>query len=311
VRFSADGKKLFYVTVRENTPGTVFVMDLSGSLGASAAGGAAKELYKGDSPMAWALWSPDGKYISVGEVATQAKGDLGNLVAVKCIAVDTGKVTDILDDSVMIHDWMPDSKSIVAVVVKAKVGESALKGTLTQFTLDGKSTPIAEIVAGKDLSVDVSADGRDVLVTASVAGKPGEALAEPEDAELNALFSCSIEKKEAAKLAAGPVSCAFFSPDDKRIVLARAGDKPSLVVVDRDGKNEQTLATGILNQSEGFADSARFLPAWAGSDAVIFWKNRVVIGASGKAVTTMKATLDGKPATSLQTQFELLLEKAK
>jgi len=153
VQFSADGKKLFYVTTRENTPGTVFVTD--------ASGGAAKELYKGDSPMAWALWSPDGKYISVGEVATQSKGDLGNLVAVKAIAVDTGKVTDILDDSVMIHDWTPDSKAIVAVVVKAKAGDqekgggNVLKGTLTLFTLDGKQTPIAEVIAGKDLSVDV------------------------------------------------------------------------------------------------------------------------------------------------------------
>ncbi len=98
--------------------------------------------------------------------------------------------------------------------------------------------------------------------------------------------------------------------DGKRLLCVRNEEKARLTVLDRDGKNEKTLAKDMLNQGEGF-DSTRFLPVWASNDTILFWKDRVVVGPGGKAVTTLSVKLDGAPPVNVQLKLDALAEKAK
>ncbi|HUU44043.1 MAG TPA: hypothetical protein VMX57_09695 [Planctomycetota bacterium] len=300
VAFSRDGKKLMCVMMSENSAGDVYV--------ASGDGTGAKKIFTSDQPMAYATWSPDAKYIAVGEVSQEGKGDLGNLVNVRVVDVATGQGRDVARDVTQVHDWTADSSAVVAFQGDAKAGENGVRGKLMRFGLDGNTTVLAKAIAGKELSVDVSTDGRTVLLTASVAVRADAAdPAVPEKPEENILYAVPAAGGDPVVISKKKVSSAFFSPDGRHILIST--EDGDLIVTDADGKNAKTLDRKVLNQSVGMMDSARMLPTWASNDRVIYWKSLTVIGMKGKNLATTSVNIDGTERTNLQPKMDWLLQK--
>jgi len=300
VAFSRDGKKLMCVMMTENSAGDVYI--------ASGDGKNAKKLFTSEQPMAYATWSPDGKHVAVGEVSQESKKDLGNLVNVKVISVATGKSASVASDVTQIHDWSGDSKAIVAFQAEKKVGENGIGGKLVRFEIDGEAKTLAKAIAGKELSVDVSADGKTVLLAASAAAAPdGDDPKAPAKPDQNRLYAVGAAGGKPRRIFRDPIACAFFSPDDAHILISTTGK--TLVVTDAAGKNAVDVDTGILNKSPGMMDSVRMLPTWASNDRVIYWKTHAVIGMKGKNIATTSAKIDGTEKTNLQPKMDWLLVK--
>jgi Tol biopolymer transport system component len=302
--FSPDGKQLLWVMSRENGPGDLYV--------AKGDGTEAKKIFTSGSPMVYATWSPDAKHVSVGEVSNQQKEAVGkNLVNVKVVDAATGAANEVAKDTTQFHDWTADGKGIVAFFAEKKAAEEheAIRGQLILFGLDGTKTVLAEAIAGEDNFVDVSPDGKDVLLTAARAAAPGgEALDAQDPDDQNRLYRVDVAKKLATKISDEKVNAAVFSPDGKHVLFTTAEDQARLVVCGPDGADAKVLASDVLTKV-GDMSSARVIPAWLADDTVVYWKNRVVIGTVGTAVTTMSIKIDGTGAKSLQAKLDALLEK--
>lgn len=322
--FSKDGKQVMYVLAEGDQPKDVYVCKADGS--------GAKKIYSAGNAMAYARWSPDGKYVTAGEVSQQSKNNLPNLINVKLITVATGEAKALVDDTTQVHAWTSDSTGVVALVLEGMVGKEAKgdkkenddangggqetkapKGKLVRIGLDGTKTTLAEVIVGKNPCVDVSHDGKTVLFTASAATAEMERgytvmptlPAKPDEA---ALYSYTFADKKVTRLCEPDVESAFFSPDDKHILMARGGESKDLAVTDASGKNPVTVATDAINATEGM-DATRVLPTWLSNDTVIYWRTKVVIGLKGQSIVTMTAKIDGSKKMSIQSKLDSLLEK--
>ena len=318
VQFSRDGSKLFYVMTEGDAPKRLYVSKPDGS--------EAKKIYTSDQPMAWALWSPDGRFISVGEVANESKGDLPNLIDLSVVDASTGKAKKLSGNVMPIHAWLADSSGIVALVAEskaeikpAKEGEEgekkagnqeskALYGKLVKFAPDGAKTELAAAVFSQDMCIDGSRDGREVLFTASVAVALNDQLRVPAKPEEQRLYRYTVATKELKDISAPSVTLAFYSPDDQHILLGRAGEKKCLVVTDRAGANSKVIATDALEATQGM-DPSRMLAQWISNDTVLYWRSHTTIGMGGNSIATMTVKLDGTGRTSIQTRLDSLIEK--
>ncbi len=323
VQFSRDGSKLCYVLSDGDTPKRLFVSKPDGT--------DVKKIYTSDNPMAWAVWSPDGKYISVGEVSNESNDDLPNLVDLKIVDASTGKAKKLSGNTMPIHAWLGDSSGVVALVAESKAqpkpakkpkegegeGEDqggggqeskALRGKLVKFTPDGTKTELAAAIFAQDMCIDGSHDGKEVIFTASAAGALGAELAVPAKPDQQKLFLLALAGKDVKEISAPAVQLAFYSPDDKHLLIGRAGEKKTLLVSDRAGAGAKVVATDVLDQTPAMPPT-RMLAQWLSNDTVIYWRSHVTIGMGGASIDTMTVKLDGTAKTSLQTKLDSLLEK--
>jgi dipeptidyl aminopeptidase/acylaminoacyl peptidase len=301
VMFSKDGKRLLYVLAEGDQPKDLYVCNADGT--------GSKKLHSAGQAMAYALWSPDGKYITAADVSGQAKEGLPNLIDLQIINASTGETKKLVEGITQIHDWLPDSSGVVAFVASKKAGDQGLQGQVVKVALDGKQTPLLEAIVGNDFCIDASNDGKQILLTASVAAAPGTAIDPPKAPEA-ALYGYAFARKAADRIATGPVASAFFSPDDKHVLVSRSGESKELIVMDPDGKNAKTLASDALTSTEGMMDAARVLPVWLSNDTVLYWRSRVVVGFKGTAINTMTIKIDGAAKTGIQAKLDNLVEAA-
>ncbi|MEX0778006.1 MAG: hypothetical protein WD042_20065 [Phycisphaeraceae bacterium] len=285
--------------------------------------------------MTYLTVSPDGKYAAYTRLADQPKGDAQEqFPELHSMEVATGitKALTPASSVAVIHRWFPDSKSILVFAITEKVtpvheeGQEGqgpgeyYRGLLAKVDLaDGKQTPLAAVLGGKDVFFDLSPDGKAVLFTALTAGKADATDLKP--AQNEQLHELKLDSG-AIRVVGPTVSFAVYSPNGKHVLLGGeaeaqvgggmgmgGGEGLTLRVADADGGNARTIASDAMKQAGDMGDSAKIYPSWLGNDKVIYLTSRTVYGTTGKNLELVSIGIDGRNRTSLQATIDAAATK--
>jgi dipeptidyl aminopeptidase/acylaminoacyl peptidase len=316
-RPSPDGSKVLVVEVldaktrKEKKVGhEVFLVD--------AVGGGVRSLGAFRS-VGHVAWSPDSKRVSVSVLG-------GKQPALHVITLAGDKVTTLTGTYRDVHDWI-DNDEVVAITFDRGRGDVTHRGQLVRINvLEDKFTEVAKVECGNRTTVDVSPDGKKVLVITRVHQR---------DPQLTVV---SLPEGNKQTLVPEDVSTAAWSPDSRRIVLiarvqrkrketvkAPGGFGGTFTVTRRDRIDQLTVCDPDGDNSKGVADkpAVKFefrrviyfsadlggellQPSWLDRHTVLYFHRKGVYGDAGTALHLMSVKYNGTSRTDLQ----LTIDKA-
>jgi len=304
-RWSPDGTKVLYVS----GGGGGGPMGGGGEkvVVAGADGSGARTVYTAGSNLGYALWSPKGDAISVGEMSQKAGATGQNMPVITVRDLD-GKGLATLADTGYLHDWLPDGSGVVVfrALKKLEDGNHYL-GAVMVLNRAGGVRPVVKACGDQNVWLDVSPDGARALFTALSAVGPKAELPLPgEDAE-SGLYLVALADGKLRKLSAEDPEFGLFSPDGRHIL---ANNEDDLVLLDAaTGKVARTLASEIATSTGGMGDSAQLYPAWGPDGSVYYWRQAAVHGKNGTALRLMRVKADGTGRRNVQVLMDVGVEK--
>ena len=278
----------------------------------AAVGKAPKKLLS-TSNLTYARWSPDGKWVSLTQVADEAKKPIKqNMPELVLVNVADGKKRTLASNVSAFHRWFGDSQHVLAFQIAAKNEETNLyAGALVKLnTATGKAVPLATVLGGNKVFFDLSPDGAKVLFTAVKAAKAGQELPAKAKGEPQ-LFELDIASG-AIRTIKGKVLYALYSPKGTKVLVGMERDfKPGLqlAVADAAMKNFVTVATDGAKSAGETGDSADIYPGWINESTVHYIAKATVFGTAGKNLHLMSVGADGTGRRNLQTKLDAALAK--
>jgi len=300
-RFSPDGKKILAVTEGGSA------MFGSGFDFAIVEGGKARSLFSLGNGT-YALWSPDGAYVSATRQADSKKPPLDEAMPELHVAAVKDGAKKVLASNVSdLHRWFPDSKAVLVFEVDTKdTGDKLYRGKLARVNVaTGESKPLVSVAGDKGVFFDLSPDGKTVLFTARGAAEPGAAV---EPAKKDQLFELKLADGAVRSLGEG-VKYALFSPNGKRVLLA-TDEKDGVVTLKVAAAGALDKATAIAGDAAasvgggGMGGDTKIRAAWCGNDAVVYLTETAVYGTAGKNLALIHVGVDGKGAKNLQAAID-------
>jgi len=295
---------------------------------ASSDGRNVRNLCKSESTMGFCLWSPDALMISYTELSpfsietddttgkAAGKDDTGlkgeQLPRLTVLDAETGKVKWRVPNIFFVHRWMPDSKSIAVFHILKKDKETGFyEGEIARLQIsDGKLHPIAYTTASESW-LDVSSNGESIYFSALNASISREALKTAGKENRNRLFRLSLKGEKAALSDIGTATVFFASPDSKRLMLARQGDKGTeLIVCDASGGNEKVITSDAAIATTDMS-GGKILPLWLNNDEIMYWRSITVLAPGGKSLTAFVGKADGSKTTRIQNTIDQAVIQAE
>ncbi len=288
-RFMPDGRKALLVT---KLPGEQYRFDLAGNDNNTP-----KTIYTGRNT-AYALFSPDGKYLAVSRVTenerkTPAKGRIPEILIIDLL---TEKATTLVEDAHLAFRWFRDSRRIVCFKIESGDKDGNSTGQLVEIDIASKKQKrLAAVVAGQKMCIELAPDQQAVVFSASSAGKPGIALESP--MARNRLWRWSAKDGSVSEFH-DSAEFARYSPSGGKVLLARmnALGAGELRIADAEGKAEKPLpANAALSVGADLT-----LPGWLDDDTVFYFATRNTYGGGAPSLCLNTIRTDGKAATNLQ-----------
>jgi Tol biopolymer transport system component len=292
-RFAPDGKRILAVVQAGDK------MPPSHKYNVVSPGGKAKTLFKGPSGT-YARWCPDGKRIALTRVASDAVKPLEDEMPELHVVLLDGKDKRLARNVSASFRWFPDGKSILSFHVTSKDKKTDLfTGALVKVdAASGKMTPLAAVTGSRNVFFDLSADGKQVVFTANVAGAVGTKLKPREEASL---FLLDVAAKSIRPLKA-EAAYAIWSPDGKQLLLGVEGENSlKLQVADPALKKRTTVATDAAGEA---GEGVRAYPAWVNNKTICYLTRRAAFGTAGKNIYLVTVGTDGKGRKMLQSQID-------
>lgn len=300
VSWSPDGSKLAYLLVKGD-------FDLQYSLMVhDLAGNKAEKIYQAKKPILHMHWSPDGKWVSVGEAAPTDEEIGGHL---KLVSLDGKTVKTLAKQASLAHRWTADGKWILAYTVDSKVGDrDVYKGSISLIEVEtGKPTKVASTVCGKEVYCDVTADGKEAVFLAMSAG-PADAEA-PAPGEGDEQWAFRWDGKAVTKLWDDATLFCRFSPDGKK-VLGMAGSPVNLTIRDLASGKDTTLDQNVAAKASQELVSVPVYPVFLTNGRIFYWKNKTTYGRTGSALTAFTVDAEGKSIENAQVTIDKLVHDA-
>ncbi len=300
VSFSPDGSKLAYLLVKGD-------FELQYSLMVhDTASNKSEKVYAATKPVLHVHWSPDGKWLSVGEAAPSDDEIGGHL---KLVSLDGKTVKTLAKQASLAHRWTADGKWVLAYTVDSKVGDrDVYKGAISLIEVEsGKPTKLASTVSGKEVYCDVTADGKEAVFLAMSAG-PADAEA-PAPGDGDEQWAFRFDGKTVTKLWSDATLFCRFSPDGKK-VLGMAGSPVNLTIRDLASGKDTTLDKNVAAKASQELVSVPVYPAFLPNGRVFYWKNKTTYGRTGSALTAFTVDLEGKSAENAQILIDKLVHDA-
>lgn len=254
--------------------------------------------------LTYAQWSPDGKHVTLTHLSDQ-KSDALDKNMPELILVDTaaGKRSKLASDVGMIHRWFPDSKHVLALQIASKdKEEDQYSGKLVKIDIStGKAEPLASVLGGSKVFMDLSPDGGKVLFTAIKAAKVSEKVPSKSDDKAQ-LHELDI-KSGAVRAVKGDVAYAIYSPKGTKVLVGAASEEGGtieLAVADASLKKFQTVATDAAKGAGGSGGSSDIYPGWFDDNSVHYIALRTVFGTAAKNYQLIFISADGKQSVNLQ-----------
>lgn len=310
--FAPDGKRFLAVSQTSGGGmGTAFKIEA-----VQIADGKAKALVTLTN-LTYAQWSPDGKYVTLTRLADQKSAALDKNMP-ELILVDTaaGEKKKLASDVGMIHRWFPGSKHVLALQIASKdKDDDQYSGKLVKIDVaTGKAEPLASVLGGSKVFLDLSPDGSKVLFTAIRAGKVGEKLPSKSD-EKAQLHELDI-KSGNVRAVRGNVAYAIYSPKGTKVLLGAASEEGGtieLAVGDAlltSLRVFTTVATDAAKGAGGSGGSSDIYPGWFDDDSVHYIALRTVFGTAAKNYQLTIVKANGKQRANLQPVIDAgLIEK--
>lgn len=219
--FAPDGKKFLAISKTSGGGmGTAFKVEV-----VQVADGKPKTLVTVTN-LTYAQWSPDGKYVTLTRLADQKSATVDKNMP-ELILVDTaaGEKKKLASDVGMIHRWFPDSKHVLTLQIASKdKQENQYSGKLVKLDIStGKAEPLASVLGGDKVFLDLSPDGGKVLFTAIKAGKVSEKVPSKSDDKAQ-LHELDI-KSGAVRAVKGDVAYAIYSPKGTKVLMGAVSEK--------------------------------------------------------------------------------------
>lgn len=299
-RFAPDGRGLLAVT---ESPGAMMGKSFDFFL-VSLPDKKARKIYMGGNAT-YALFSPNGKYVSVSQLAASPKPPLEEqLPEIYLISSEDGSSRLLLSNVGSFHRWLPDSKSLLVFSISGKDKEkSQYSGSLAVVdAATGKKKAVVDALGGKDFFLSLSPNGHKAFFTAVAAGKPGTKL----DGTNAKLFEVTLKTQEVRDLGEG-IKYAMYSPAGDRILLGSASkdNNLKLEVADAALTSRTQIADGIAGSVGGsFGGGASVYPGWVGNSALYFLSDRAVYGTEGKNLELVVADASGGGSRAYQSEIE-------
>jgi len=256
-----------------------------------------------DQNVTYATWSPTGEKAAITRIAQQKHAPMDeNMPELAIIDPAAGTSKAIAHNVSVIHRWLPGGKTLLALQLTSKNEETDLyTGALVRIDASsGEASPIASVISGKSVHIDVAADGKKALLSVFQAAKAGAKLAMPgEDDEVDTdattLYTVDLATGEVAEAHKG-ASYAKFSPDGKHVLIATPSDDEGLKleVADSAMSKTTTIADGVMSEAGGLGQSVDVYASWLSNDTVIYLTQRAVYGTAGLNITLTSVGIDGK-----------------
>lgn len=256
------------------------------------------------SNLTYAQWSPDGKHVSLTRLADQKSAATDKNMP-ELILVDTaaGKKSKLASDVGMIHRWFPDSKHVLTLQIASKAKDAdQYSGKLVKLDIStGKAQPLASVLGGDKVFMDLSPDGGKVLFTAIKAGKVDEKVPAKSDDKAQ-LHELDI-KSGAVRVVKENVAYAIYSPKGTKVLVGAASEEGGMIVLavgDASLKKLQTVATDAAKGAGGSAGSSDIYPGWFDDDSIHYIAMRTVFGTAAKNYQLTIVTADDKQGANVQ-----------
>ncbi len=266
------------------------------------------------SNLTYARWSPDGKSISVTRVADEKSAALDkSMPELLVFDAAAGEKKKLASDVGIIHRWFPDSKHVLALQIASKAKDKdQYSGKLVKIDVaTGKAEPLASVLGGEKVFIDISPDGGKVLFTAIKAAKAGEKVP-PESDDKPQLHELDI-KSGAVRAVKEDVAYAIYSPKGTKVLVGAASEQDGtikLAVGDAALKKFETVATDAAKGAGGTGGSNDIYPGWFDDDSVYYIAVRTVFGTSANNYHLTIVSADGKKRANLQPIIDAgLMEK--
>lgn len=254
--------------------------------------------------LTYARWSPDGKRISLTRLADQKSAALDkNMPELLLLDPTADKKSKLASDVGIIHRWFPDSKSVLALQIASKAKEAdQYSGKLVKIDVaTGKAEPLASVLGGKKVFLDLSPDGGRVLFTAIKAAKAGGKVPSKSD-DKPRLHELDI-KSGAVRAVRGNVAYAIYSPKGTKVLVGSQSEKGGtieLAVGDASLEKFQTVATDAAKGAGGTGGSSDIYPGWLDDDTVHYIALHTVFGTAARNYQLITVSADGKRRANLQ-----------
>lgn len=219
--FAPDGKRFLAITETSGGGmGTAFKVEV-----VQIADGKAKALLTLTN-LTYAQWSPDGKHVTLTRLGDKKSAAVGKNMP-ELILVDTaaGEKKKLASDVSLIHRWFPDSKHVLVLQISSKDKEKdQYLGKLVKIDIStGKAEPLASVLGGDKVFLDLSPDGGKVLFTAIKAAKVSEKVPSKSD-DKPQLYELDI-KSGAVRAVKGDVAYAIYSPKGTKVLMGAVSEK--------------------------------------------------------------------------------------
>ena len=305
--FSPDGQSILAISQTKGGG-----MGASFSVAVAPAGGEAKTLFSA-SNLTYALWSPDGTYITATRIADAAKAPLEKqLPELTLAATADGTRKTLASNCSIIHRWFPDSKHVLTLQIASQDKESD-QYTAALVKLDvttGTATPLAAVLGEKNVFFDLSPDATKVLFTAIKAGKAGEKLPAKSDDDPQ-LYELDIASG-AVRAIKSKVNYAIYSPKGTKVLIGTKADFGggfTLQVGDAALKTFTPVAKDALESAGEAMNSVKIYPGWIDDNTIHYLASRPVYGTAGKNLALITVGADGKGRKDLQTAIDSAIAK--
>ncbi len=254
------------------------------------------------SNVAYAQWSPDGRYISITRVADQQVAPIEqNMPELIVIDVADGSSKRMASNVGAIHRWMPDGERVVVFQMEDKIGESNYySGHLTTVDVanDDKSAVVA-MAAEHGVHFDVSPD-REAAMVAAMKVDAADAEMPDEMEGQSKLYSVDMVSGRSREVAPA-VAFAVYSPDGARVLIGSADEEDGVIkvsVAGADGKDPEVIAEDAGKQAgAGGPQASNVYPTWLDDETVLYLSRRAVFGTAGTNLMLTSVKADGTGRT--------------
>lgn len=305
-RFSPDGQSILAVT--EGGGAAMMGKSYDFSL-VTLSDKRARKIYTGANTT-YALFSPDGKHISVSQVAGAARPPLEeSLPEIYVINVEDASNRLLVSNVGSIHRWLPNSKSLLVFEITAKdKQQSNYSGSLSIVDIaSGKKKAAASAFGSKDFFLDISPDGKKAFFTAMAVGKPGA----NSDGNKTKLYELTF-KPSGIREIGEDIKYAVYSPAGDQVLLGSASkeNKLKLEVCDPLLSKRLLIADKVPGTvGSNFGSQTSVYPGWVGNASIFYISERAVYGTEGMNLDLMVADAKGGPKHAYQAEIESAVMK--
>lgn len=293
-RWSADGNLVLLCSTDEGKQSELSVINVKSKQAKS---------YGTFSAAACALWSPDGKAITVA----QRKGD--NEHCLVLVNLVTGERKAVLDRALPMHVWLSGSVILAFRIDRFQAESGICQGNLVAIDLAGGAQKVIAPATCNTLStLDVDAGRKKVLVTEIGGGT-------------FSLVAVSLDDGTKTTLVPREVFSAFWSPDGQRIAIcrpvgiqgnttharfsvARRGPQFELAVTDAAGAHAVVVAGDVISRTELTSEGRPVFPTWIDNEHLLYFQQASAYGPAGGAMHLASVKIDGTERTDLQTTID-------